>query len=941
MRLNYSKVLLSALFMVLFTGFAFAQAVLTGTVVDGDSFPIMGAEVTVVGTANATTTSDDGTFSVTVDAGEGMLEIEDVLNGTQRIPFAVANGETKNVGTVTLAGEGVSLASMVVVGKGVIDIAKDRETPVAVSTITAETIETKLGNRDLPEILRTTPSVYVSQSGGGYGDSRIAVRGFDSNNTAVLINGQPVNDMENGKVYWSNWSGLQDVASAVQIQRGLGASKLAIPSVGGTINIITKATDRKQGGFFKGTVGNDGFYKGTLSYSTGLMENGWGVTALYNYWQGDGWKQGTEGKGHTYFLSIGKQIGNHNFNFLVTGAPQEHGQVTSSYYNTSTIAEYQQYGIKYNRNFGYYNGEGLNMRKNFYHKPISSLNWDWDISDRVNLNTVLYASWGRGGGTGDLGRLDGKYFSDSRLRDPNTGMVLWDQIAASNAGQLTEFNGFSYQNQVDPVTGTYIVNDTDIQSFNPDGSNYLEGAARRNGIIRRASMNSHNWYGLLSNLNFEINNNWTFDIGFDGRSYKGFHYRRIANLLGADGYRDNNNVNLPFNVVSETYNDSPEWNVFANIDDEKKIDYYNIGYVRYLGTYGQLEYKNEKISAFVQGGVSTQGYKREDLFRYTPEQGQITDWESQLGGNIKGGMNFNINEEHNIFVNTGYNSRQPNFDAVFLNYGNDVNKDLKNEKVYAVELGYGYNSRLLDVNINLYRISWKDRFIQASGLFDTAQDGVGEDDADGNTADDINGVANLYGIEQQHQGIELDFSAEPTTKWDLFGMISYGDWKYTDDVTATYFDESQNPITIGGVAQTETLYLKDVKVADAAQFTSSAGMAYEFVKGLSADFTWNYYGRLYAQINVEDFDEADHDGSLKAPDYDLFDVGLTYRTKLAGIKFTLRGNVNNLFNTEYLSDIYDNRRASAGEDTYRGIRTGNRVQFGLGRTWNVSLRAEF
>jgi outer membrane receptor protein involved in Fe transport len=36
----------------------------------------------------------------------------------------------------------------------------------------------------------------------------------------------------------------------MQVQRGLGASKLAINSVGGTLNIITKATDMKKGAVF-------------------------------------------------------------------------------------------------------------------------------------------------------------------------------------------------------------------------------------------------------------------------------------------------------------------------------------------------------------------------------------------------------------------------------------------------------------------------------------------------------------------------------------------------------------------------------------------------------------------------------------------------------------------------------------------------------------------
>ena len=142
---------------------------------------------------------------------------------------------------------GKDIEEVVIVG-GVTDIAKDRKTPVAVSTLKEAAIVEKLGNQEFPEILNSTPSVYTTKSGGGFGDSRINIRGFSQENIAVMVNGMPVNDMESTKVYWSNWAGVSDVTSAMQVQRGLGASKLAIASVGGTINIITRAADKKKGG---------------------------------------------------------------------------------------------------------------------------------------------------------------------------------------------------------------------------------------------------------------------------------------------------------------------------------------------------------------------------------------------------------------------------------------------------------------------------------------------------------------------------------------------------------------------------------------------------------------------------------------------------------------------------------------------------------------------
>ena len=176
----------------------------------------------------------------------------------------------------------------------------DRKTPVAVSTIKAADIELKLGTQEFPEILKSTPGVYATKTGGGYGDARINLRGFSSQNVAVMINGVPVNDMENGAVYWSNWAGLADVTSAMQVQRGLGASKVAVPSIGGTINIISKSTDLTQGGKIAATVGNDGYMKTVASYNTGEMDGGHALSLLFSRVEGDGYVDGTMFEGYNY-----------------------------------------------------------------------------------------------------------------------------------------------------------------------------------------------------------------------------------------------------------------------------------------------------------------------------------------------------------------------------------------------------------------------------------------------------------------------------------------------------------------------------------------------------------------------------------------------------------------------------------------------------------------
>ena len=55
----------------------------------------------------------------------------------------------------------------VVVSSGVITVAKDRKTPIALSKISAAEVQLKVGNQEFPEIMNNTPGVYATKQGGG------------------------------------------------------------------------------------------------------------------------------------------------------------------------------------------------------------------------------------------------------------------------------------------------------------------------------------------------------------------------------------------------------------------------------------------------------------------------------------------------------------------------------------------------------------------------------------------------------------------------------------------------------------------------------------------------------------------------------------------------------------------------------------------------------
>ncbi|WP_297333376.1 TonB-dependent receptor [Flavobacterium sp.] len=876
---NFTRILFSVS-MMLISVFAMAQETITGTVTDGQ-MPLPGATITVTGTMDSATTDVNGMFTLQTSSLSGELTISYLGFNSLKLPFTINPGQQLNIGTINLTENSEELETVVIVGRGVIDLEQDRRTPVAVSNISQREIRLKSGNQEFPEVMKNTPSVYVASQAGGFGDSKMYVRGFDQTNTAFLLNGQPINGMEDGNMYWSNWSGMTDVANSVQVQRGLGSSKLAISSVGGTVNIVTKATDFRQGGFAQSIIGNDDYQKTTLSYNTGLMENGFGFSAMLTKWSGDGYNRGTFGEGYNYFISFGyKPNDQHLFNFLVFGAPQWHDQNF-----TKPIADYLKFGRKYNNNYGFLDGDYLSERRNYYHKPVLNLNWDWNINSAMELSSVLYASYGRGGGTGNWG--------NGRVR---------------TADGHVDFN---------------TIRDNNMMLPGMIGTESREAGERAYAI--RNSVNNHAWYGLVSNFNHRVDDNFSYNAGLDVRTYKGTHYREISNLLGLNGFRVDNNAQYTDGyIVTETFSANP-WSAFTNDPaDNQKVNYDYDERISYGGIFGQAEYATDMFSVFVQGAVSTQSHIRWDRFGYT-EAEEESERVSNTGFNIKGGGSFNINEQNTIFVNAGYYSKQPYHDNIYLNFGNDVNPLTENEKITGIEAGYRFKSQYLDINLDAYRTSWKDRVTTESDIADQGETVL---------------YTNNSGLSQLHTGIELSFMARPFEQLDVRGFASLGNWEYDDDVYIRVFDENQNLVSDGQYTINDNPVIgeqiQDVdgsKVGGGAQTTIGLGAVYRITPNFSVDTDWRTYDNLYAQAVVKE--------NVELPTYDLVDAGVTYTMKFVKSSLTFRLNVNNVFDEVYITELTSAIPVEEGAETYKGINVNNFGFFGNGRTWNFGMRFNF
>jgi outer membrane receptor for ferrienterochelin and colicin len=848
------RTLLPLFFVASFCGSSLAQGVVKGTVIDvANQEPLIAATVRIEGTTIGTLTSLDGSFTLNVMSLEGKQSVIISFIGYSEEKITVDLKGEVNIGTIALKGESIGLEEIMVVAA----IARDRQTPVAVSTIKAEIIIEKLGTQEFPEILKSTPSVYATKSSGGYGDGRINLRGFDSNNIGVLINGVPVNDMEGGRVYWSNWAGLSDVTRTMQVQRGLGASRLAISSVGGTINIITNSTDAKQGGNVSYGIGNDGYNKKSVTLSTGLFDNGWAITLSGSRTEGDGYIKGTAFEGWSYFFNVSKRINqSHTLSLTAFGAPQWHNQR----YSPQQIQNYRNHpdGARYNPDIGYRNGQLYSTAYNYYHKPQISLNHFYTINPKTTLSTSAYLSLSNGGGRRTYGNQTGwlRYNSTTGLPTTDTkltpdGYLDWDYVMEQN-----------------------------------------KNAVNGSEVIIANAVNSHDWMGVLSTFNTDINA-FKITAGVDLRYYKGYHMYKVEDLLGGEFFLNSSNVNRPSNTL---------------LYKGDIVNYYDLGEVSWGGLFGQAEYVTEQYSGFISGAISNSGYRRTDFFSYLDsDPNQQTVWKNKMAYSFKGGANYNISEHHNVFVNGGYFTRSPFFKYVFQNNTNVFNKDVKWERVFSTELGYGFRHALLAANVSIYRTEWLDKALTRS---------FGEV------------MANVTGLNALHQGIEADITTRPIKRLEIKAMVSLGDWQWTDDVIANVFDEEQQ------LLGTVKVYSGGLHVGDAAQTTASLGVDYEVLPRLKLGFDFNHYDRLYAYFNVENRTSLTDQGvdAWKMPSYQLVDINMKYDFKLGGFDASLFGKVNNLFDTEYIADATDGSTHNFDSAT---------VYFGFGRTWSAALRIKF
>ncbi|MQA89200.1 MAG: TonB-dependent receptor plug domain-containing protein [Gemmatimonas sp.] len=855
-----------------------ASSTIAGRVTTAEGAPAAVAQIvitnTVSGAQTGAVTSEDGQYSIELQPGTYNVQTSLIGYAPQfREQVRVEAGESLAI-DFALVLEAVSLAGLEVTASRAVE----RQTPVAYSEIPKVQIQNQLGSRDLPLVLNTAPSVYSTVEGGGSGDARINVRGFDQRNTAVMINGVPVNDMENGWVYWSNWDGVGDAARSVQLQRGLSAVNLATPSVGGTLNIITDPTAQEPGIGVKQEFGSGEFYKTTVSASTGPIGR-FAFTGNVVRKIGEGTADGLYTDSWAYYAAAAFEIdGNNRLELYAVGAPQRHGQrlyalnagtwdrdfaLDLDGYDPAALDRFSNaVGLEWSPNYGVVNpsytgqqylsvgpGAGtfarrddgaLHERENYFHKPQVNLNWYSYLGNGTTLSTIGYYSGGSGGGSGTLGSLEWDYTYTQRFPD-------WNATIAQNQDNVASA-----------------------------------------GILRN-SVNDQTTFGAIAKLRKDFDAGLTTEVGIDWRTATIEHYRGVRDLLGGQYWVDDRN----------------EFAGERQTGFGDKIDYHNENQVDWIGAHAQAESSGTWGSVYGLGGVSAISYDFEDFFRRAasdnpadPAYDETLKLSSGTltGYQVKGGAMANVTEEWSVFGNAGWISKVPLFDGVINDAGAAINPDPKNETFLSFEAGVQYRSanRRWSADANVYHTTWRDR---TNNVFVSNIDDQGGD-----------GLINLLGVDARHMGFEASAAFQPNDmiRLDLAGSI--GDWKHIDDAHGTYRpDEGSTEV------EEYDFYIEGLKVGDAPQAQLSYAVSFFPIEGLYFQGVGKTFARHYAEFNPFDRTSPDDGGlqSWQAPGYTVFDLHGSFRINellpaWRGGDVRVFANVYNLLDEMYVQDATDN-----------------------------------
>lgn len=871
--------------------------------------------ISIEGTSISQLIDADGKFKLFVPlAGEYVLNISATDYIVKRLPLVLENKEL-DLGTIFLERDITTESSNNQMILGEDDISEE------------ETVSLASG------ILQATRDVFLNRAAFDFGQAFFRVRGYDSENGAVLINGIPMNKLVDGRPQWNDWGGLNDVTRNQEFTLGLQASDYNFGGVLGSTSVDTRPSGFRPGARLSASASNR-TYSGRFmaTYNSGIQENGLSYSLSGSRrWAKEGYMDGTLYDSYSLFGALEYRIDPNN-SLLLTAIFASNRRGRSS---AVTEEVYNLVGNKYNPYWGEQEGKIRNSRERKIQEPILLFNYLY-ASEKFALNTGISYQFG----TYAKSRV-GYYNAPSP--DPTyyrylPSFYINSPIGANFISANMAKDGFLEDPQLN-WNKLYIAN------FSPSNQGKAAYVLYDDTVNdRQLSFNS------IGNLS--LSEHFKMDLGITYRKLASDNYAQLEDLMGAEYHED-------IDPFSDTKND------LDGTVEKGKGDIFNYHYeidVDALDAFVQLQVLFNKWDGYISGSYANRGYQRNGLYRNERFPDNSYGYGEKLkfsNFGIKGGSTYRITGRHFIVIQGAYINRAPVVKNAYVNprENNQVVPNLQSEKIVSVDLNYYLRLPKL-----MGRLSgFYTRFQNTTDInFFFVDAGVGSDFVQEVVTD----------LDKLYMGIELGLEYQISAAVKLSAVASVGKYLYASNpFVAINFDTAgaeEDLINPDGNVDLGISKIKDYKLAQGPQQAYALGIEYRDPKywwvGMTANYLADNYPSISPILRTQSF-YLDPETGQPFPNATPEKVDELLAQKpldnfyllnlIGGKSWLIDGkyigifaSVNNVFDTVFRTGGYEQSRngnyGQMAQDNLSGSPSfGPKYWYGFGRTYFLNVAISF
>jgi len=704
----------------------------------------------------------------------------------------------------------------------------------AVFVTSLEELDNNGGDQNVSGLLQSSRDVFASAAGFNFSAARFKIRGYNSDQTVILMNGVPMNDPETGWGEWYLWGGLNDVTRYSETKNWLTNNPYHFGGIGGYSNVNVRASNIRKGSRLSYAMTNRAYnHRLMYTFGTGMQSNGWAFSfSLSGRYAYEGYIDGTFYEAFGYYLAAEKKINdNHSLSFSFIGSPSTVGKQS-----ISTQETYDLTGDPYyNSYWGYQTlADGIRIKRNSRvsntHMPIAIITHDWKISDNAKLTSSIYTTFGKQGQTG-------LNWNDDKDPRPDYYKYLPSYYNGINdsVNEAIMYNNWQSEDgrQVD-WDQMYFANSKNLYTAKDLNGNVLEEGNRAKYILEN-QWNNQIAFGLGSTYN-RIMGNLTLSVGLYAQTQRNHYFKTLDDLLGADFWLNVDQfAELDFVDPAAAQNDLQNPSRLIREGDIFGYNYYIFNTKAEL--FVQAEYSTKKFDFYGAVELSDKMFYREGLYqtgRFPNNSLGKSQTYNFLNYAFKGGVVYKLSGRQFITVNAAYLTQAPSSRNVYVSpqtrdYG--VTNPLS-EEISTIDLNYILRFPKLKMRLTFYYTERKNA-ISVKQYYH----------------DEYNSMVNyvMEGVNTMNQGIEFGIDGNIGGGFSLNGVAALGQHLYTSQPTATVYVNNSSEV----LATDKIIYLRNYKVGGMPQSAFSAGIKYTGKKYWFAGANYNLYADIYLDPNPD------------------------------------------------------------------------------------------